>query len=781
MPLLAFTGGQRTMNKPGDRIPADIYIPFVGTLFQDGRTLAIGFAAQTLLSVLVYRETSEPIYLFIALALVFCGVLRFISLQRFRRAGELDTAKKAQRWENEYIVLASLQSLTLGTFCFTALYLYPNHYAEVAALVVTFATATAIAGRNYGSPRMVVILILTMLGPVIAGMLMRGSVNYVVLGLLNIPFFYAIRTYAATVRNVLFKSISEQKKANRLASRFDRALNTMPHGLIMLGPNGRIAVANGEAANLLAASGPEALVGRSLHALLLRAVAAGLLSRTEIDYVEQQLNDALHSGQDRKLLVSLANGHHYEFSARSGREELGVVTFEDVTSRVNAEEKIRFMAQYDSLTGLPNRGHFNDVVTDLISSGDPTRQCALAVLDLDDFKHVNDTLGHPVGDGLIYAVADRLVEHVGENAKVSRFGGDEFIVYFDQVSTTDELSRVMDQLFDGFKGDVDVAGHSLRILASAGAVLAIAGESDVEDLIVKADLALYQAKDDGKNRWRLFEATMDAAFRARQTLKAELRLAVEQEELRVVYQPIVGLKSMKIASCEALCRWDHPQLGSVSPSVFIPLAEEMGIVSEISHLVLKRACKACLNWPGDTSVSINLSANDFRDRNVVELVRQSLECSGLEPHRLEIEITETALLDDKLLTITLLNELKALGVRIALDDFGTGYSSLSYLHTLPLDKVKIDQAFLSDITFDDRSLDLLKGIVTLSRRLGLAITLEGVEDFEQLKLITRLAEPDLLQGFLFGSALSESGITTLTNTVSPFAAQFEAVGIGNKR
>ncbi len=769
------------MSKTGDRIPADIYIPFVESLFRDGKTLTIGVAAQTLLAVMVYWKTDEVAYLGVAAALVLAGLLRFANFRRFHRSTGVDSRDTAAKWENEYILFACFHTLALGSFCFVSIFWAYDDFAEIASVSVTLPSATAIAGRNYGSPRMVIILILTMVGPIAAGFVLRSDIYHLVLGLLIIPFLYAIRIYAATVRNVLFKAISEQKKANRLAQRFDRALNTMPHGLIMLGPDGRIAVANGEAADLLAANGPDSLVGRSLHALLLRAVAGGLLSRTEIDYLEQQLTDALHSGQDRKLLVSLANGHHYEFSARAGNEELGVVTFEDVTGRVNAEEKIRFMAQFDSLTGLPNRGHFNDVVSELISSGNPERQCALAVLDLDDFKHVNDTLGYPVGDGLIYAVADRLVEHVGDNARVSRFGGDEFIVYFDDISSADELQQAMDRLFDGFKGDVDVAGHSLRILASAGAVGAIAGESDVEDLIVKADLALYEAKDDGKNRWRLFEATMDAAFRARQTLKAELRLAVEREELRVVYQPIVGLKSMKIASCEALCRWDHPELGSVSPSVFIPLAEEMGVVSEISNLVLKKACKACLNWPGDTSVSINLSANDFRNKNVVEVVRQALGSSGLEPHRLEIEITETALLDDKLLTITLLNELKALGVRIALDDFGTGYSSLSYLHTLPLDKVKIDQAFLSDITFDDRSLDLLKGIVTLSRRLGLTITLEGVEDFEQLKLITHLAEPDLLQGFLFGSALSESGITTLTNTVSPFAAQFEAVGIGSKR
>lgn len=768
------------MNKTGNSIPADIYIPFVETLFRDGKTLAVGITTQTLLAVIVFWKTSEPVYLGVACALILAGALRSLNFRRFHRAPDIDSRETATRWENEYIVMACLHTVALGSFCFVAIYWAHDEFAEIASVAVTLGSATAIAGRNYGSPRMVMILVVTLIGPIAAGFFMRGDFYHLVLGLLIVPLLYAIRTFAATVRNVLFSAISEQRKANRLAQRFDRALNTMPHGLIMLGPDGRIVVANGEAANLLSANGPESLVGRSLHALLLRAVAGGLLTRVEIDYLEQQLSEALHGGQDRKILVSLANGQHYEFSARAGREELGVVTFEDVSDRVAAEEKIRFMAQFDSLTGLPNRGHFNDVVSELLGSGDMDRNCALAVLDLDDFKHVNDTLGHPVGDGLIYAVADRLVEHVGENARVSRFGGDEFIVYFDSVSGADELQRMMDRLFDGFRGDVDVAGHSLRILASAGAVLTRAGDADVEDLIVKADLALYEAKDDGKNRWRLFEATMDAAFRARQTLKAELRLAIEQNDLRVVYQPIVGLKSMKIASCEALCRWDHPELGSVSPAVFIPLAEEMGIVTDISNLVLRKACKACLNWPGDTSVSINLSANDFRNRRVVEMVRDALDSTGLEPHRLELEITETALLDDKLLTITLLNELKALGVRIALDDFGTGYSSLSYLHTLPLDKVKIDQAFLSDITFDDRSLDLLKGIVTLSRRLGLSITLEGVEDFEQLKLIMHLAEPDLLQGFLFGSPLSESGITTLTNTVAPFAAQFDAVGVNAK-
>jgi EAL domain-containing protein (putative c-di-GMP-specific phosphodiesterase class I) len=258
-------------------------------------------------------------------------------------------------------------------------------------------------------------------------------------------------------------------------------------------------------------------------------------------------------------------------------------------------------------------------------------------------------------------------------------------------------------------------------------------------------------------------------------MKADLRNAVQARDLRVVYQPIVAVSTMRIASCEALCRWDHPDLGPISPSIFIPLAEEMGIISDISTFVLHAACAECAKWPAQTSVSVNLSAKDFRNRDVVQKVREALAASGLAPGRLEIEVTETALLDDKSLTRQYLEELKQLGVRIALDDFGTGYSSLSYLHKLPLDKIKIDRSFLIDVTQSRRSLELLRGIINMSRPLGLSVTVEGVETFEQLKILALEVNPDLVQGFLFGSALTASGIETMSNTVWPFAEEIKTV------
>ena len=764
-----------------NEIPVDVYIPFVETLFRDGLTLSIGILAQTFLIGLVWWKTDNPSYLVVATAMVLVGIFRMRNFRKYNSMPSAKTWEEARKRENDYIFFGSLHGLVLGGFCLLGIYFARDNFAEIASVCLTLATATSIAGRNYGSPRMVTILTVTLTWPISLGFLLRGDIYHVLLGLTAAPFLFAIRKFATTVRDVLFAAVSEEKKANRIAQRFNRALNTMSHGLVMLGPDGRVAVANAEAAHLMSLKSGDALLGRSIHGLLMRGVAGGMLAPKDCRYIEAQLTRALREGRDRKVLVSLANGQHYEFSAREGSQELGVITFEDVTARVEAEEKIRFMARYDSLTGLPNRAYFHELVGEAMASGDRDRLCGLAVLDLDDFKSVNDTLGHPIGDGLIYAVAERLAAIAGQDINVSRFGGDEFMIFFDRVEDESHLSGLLDDIFATLQGEVDVAGHGLRIQASGGAVLSRVKDSDVDAMIVKADLALYKAKELGKNSWRLFEASMDAAFRNRQLMKADLRSAVESKGLRVVYQPIVAMNTMRIASCEALCRWDHPDLGPISPGIFIPLAEEMGIISEISTFVLHAACAECAKWPDQTSVSVNLSAKDFRSRDVIQKVREALTASGLAPGRLEIEVTETALLDDKSLTRQYIEELKQLGVRIALDDFGTGYSSLSFLHKLPLDKVKIDRSFLMDVTQNSRSLELLKGIVNLSRPLGLSVTVEGVETFEQLKILALQVKPDLVQGFLFGSALSASGIETMSSTVWPFARDIKTARKASRR
>ncbi len=751
-----------------NELPLDIYIPFVQTLFRDSVTLAVGFAAQILLIVLVYLNTSDPIYLWLALAMGVLAVLRLRSVRHYASKPPPVTFAEAQERERVYIVYGAVHGLFLGVFCFLAIYWSPDYFGEIASICVTLASATSIAGRNYGSPRMVMLFIVTMTWPISMGFILRGDVYHVLLGCLSIPFFFAIRRFAANVRDVLFAALSAEKTAKRLAQRFDRALNTMTSGLVMLSAEGRVVVANAEAAALMRVRHPDRLLGRTLRGLLMRGVAGGVLSLKDSRYTETQLARALREGRGRKVVLRLEDGRYFEFSAREGREDLGVITFDEVTARIEAEERIRTMARYDSLTGLPNRAWFHELVSDYVSVGDPGRHVGLVVFDLDDFKSVNDTLGHPVGDGLIYAVGERLSRFAGDDVKVSRFGGDEFMIFFNDVKDRDAFSNAVDSIFRSLHGEVDVAGHSLRIQASAGAVLARAGNAAVDAMIVRADLALYKAKESGKNGWQLFEDAMDRAFRDRQVMKAHLRQAVDSEGLRVVYQPIVSMQTMRIASCEALCRWDHPELGPVSPAVFIPLAEEMGIISAISAFMLKAATAECSKWPEPVCVSVNLSAKDFRNDDIIARVRESLAASGLDPARLEIEVTETALLEDTTQMRRCIEELKSLGVRIALDDFGTGYSSLSYLHTLPLDKVKIDRSFIVDINHSARSLALLKGVVDLSRTLGLAVTIEGVETFDQLKALAVEIKPDLVQGFLFGSALTASGIRVMSDATWPF-------------
>ncbi|WEX10182.1 EAL domain-containing protein [Chelativorans sp. AA-79] len=746
-------------SKPG--IPEEVYVGFVRSLFNEGEVLLIGGVCHCLLAILVYTSSREPIYLWFAVVLLIAGIVRYFNISGGKKA-QITTYEEARRWEVSYLYTGFFQALTMGLFSFVTLYYRPDVFGEIGAVTVVMGSTITIVGRNYGSKKMVLLQSLAIVVPMAAGMILRGGYQFIILGLYLIPFIFVLRKMSNNVQTVLFDAIIQGNRSRRLAQRFDRALNTMSHGLVMFGTDGKVVVANAQAADIMGFSSADKMIGRTLKTLLMRGVAAGMLNKKDSKYAENLLTEALRRGRDRKVLLRLADRRYLEFSARAGRDELKVLTFEEVTQRVEAEEKIRYMARYDSLTGLPNRAYFHDVIAEMMATGDQTRLCGLSVFDLDDFKSINDTLGHPVGDGLIYAVAEKLASFAGDDVKVSRFGGDEFMIFFNQVENEEDFTRRSCEVFESLRGEVDVAGHILRIQVSGGGVLSSVGENSVDAMIVKADLALYKAKEEGKNGWRVFETEMDAAFRHRQTMKADLRTAVETKALRVVFQPIIDLSTMQISSCEALCRWDHAELGAVSPAVFIPLAEEMGLISEISAFVLQEACGQCAQWPSHLCVSVNLSAKDFYSGSVVETVREALSKAQLDPRRLEIEVTETTLLDDHIATRGYLEALKQLGVGIALDDFGTGYSSLSYLHRLPLDKVKIDGSFLADVTNNKRSLRLLTGVVDLSKNLGLAVTVEGVETFGQLKILASSVQADFVQGFLFGSALTSSGIKTMS-------------------
>jgi diguanylate cyclase (GGDEF)-like protein len=416
---------------------------------------------------------------------------------------------------------------------------------------------------------------------------------------------------------------------------------------------------------------------------------------------------------------------------------------------MRAEARISHMARHDPLTDLPNRMRLREVLSEALRRAGSGGGVAVLCLDLDRFKHVNDSLGHPVGDGLLALVAERLRACVREGDCVARLGGDEFAVVqagLDQPGGAHRLARAV---IEALSMPYEVAGHQIVVGASVGIALGPEDGDDPDRLLKSADLALHRAKADGRGGYSFFEPHMDAAMQARRALEVDLRQALGRGEFALHYQPLVNVASRNVTGFEALLRWHHPERGLISPAEFIPLAEEIGLIGPIGEWVLRQACTDAAAWPAPIGVAVNLSPVQFRSRHLVTAVFSALAGSHLPASRLELEITEAVMLDDTESTLATLHQLRALGVRISMDDFGTGYSSLSYLRRFPFDKIKIDQSFIRDLPDRSDSVAIVRAVSGLGRSLGMTTTAEGVETTEQLAALEREG-CDEVQGYLFG-------------------------------
>ena len=416
-----------------------------------------------------------------------------------------------------------------------------------------------------------------------------------------------------------------------------------------------------------------------------------------------------------------------------GQAEYLLGVSEDIAERKRAEAQIARLAHYDPLTDLPNRVLFQKSLTEALArrarKGD---QLAVHFIDLDRFKTVNDTLGHPLGDALLREAAERLRRCVREGDTVARLGGDEFAVVQTGLSDMSGATRLAARIVTTMAAPFDLAGHQVVIGASVGVAAAPSDGEDADELLKKADMALYRAKGDGRGAFHFFERAMDEQLQARRALELDLRRALQDGEFELFYQPLYHLGDERVTGCEALLRWRHPERGMVSPADFIPLAEEIGLIVPLGDWVLRNACAEAARWPDHVRLAVNLSPAQFRDRGLVATVVSALAGSGLPAHRLELEITESVLLQDSAANMTMLHDLKALGVRISMDDFGTGYSSLSYLRSFPFDKIKIDQTFVRDILHDSDALAIIKAVLDLGASMGVVTTAEGVETQAQL-------------------------------------------------
>ena len=538
----------------------------------------------------------------------------------------------------------------------------------------------------------------------------------------------------------------------------DTALENMSQGLCMFDAHGHIVLFNERFTGMMGKM-ILAFRGKSLLDLLRYAKASGEWDGDPDHFFAKLLAEARANESVTRIFERRARAIRMVNQPMKGGG--WVSTFEDITEWQQAQEQISHMARHDALTNLPNRTLFRERLERALQFAKRGDQLAVFCLDLDHFKEINDSLGHPVGDALLNEVASRLHDCLTESDTVARLGGDEFaIVQLCANCEPTAVAALASQIVEIVAAPYDIDGHHLVIGVSIGIAMAPDDGNHPDELLKRADLALYRTKADGRGTYRFFETGMDARVQARRLMELDLRAALRREEFEVYYQPIRDLASDETAAFEALVRWNHGERGLIQPGQFIPIAEDTGLILQIGDWVLRRACRDAAGWSKPASVAVNLSPVQFRNPNLAASVKSALAESGLPPHRLELEITESVLLQNSESTRAVLLELREHGVKISLDDFGTGYSSLSYLRSFPFDKIKIDRSFVSELASSDDSMAIIRAVTGLGKSLGMVTTAEGVENAEQLALLRREGCTQA-QGFLFSKPRPASEVERL--------------------
>ncbi len=542
----------------------------------------------------------------------------------------------------------------------------------------------------------------------------------------------------------------EHTTANRRLAlekqRLDFAVNNMTQGLLVFDAKERIVVRNLRYLEMFNLSPKTVKVGMSFRDLMAYRKRLGSFAGDVDEYCTAYTN-ANKLGEVRRTFAVATDGRSIQIVNQPLADGGWVATLEDITEQRRAEEKIAHLAHYDALTDLPNRVLFREKLEGMLKQLPNGTMLAVLYLDLDQFKDINDTLGHPAGDELLNVVAGRLRTVVRTGDLVARLGGDEFAIIQAAVTDTADVIELAERIRDAIRKPMMIDRHELAVDTSIGIALAPRDGAEPDKLLKHADLALYGVKADGRGAYRFFEAEMDERANARRTLETDLRQAIEHGQLELNYQPLVTIQDGSISGFEALLRWRHPSRGAISPAEFVPLAEESGLIHRIGEWVLRTACSQAVSWPAETRVSVNVSPVQFRNQGLALIVASALAESGLPARRLELEITEAVLMRDDEIALSILEQLQQLGVRIALDDFGTGYSSLSYLQRFPFDKIKIDRSFINDIAAPEGSLSIVQAIVALARARNMTTTAEGVETPAQLDVL-RACGCTELQGYL---------------------------------
>ncbi len=532
------------------------------------------------------------------------------------------------------------------------------------------------------------------------------------------------------------------------SSRAKLAMDQMPQGVCLFDKDNNLIVCNKRYIEIFDLPPQLGQPGTPFKKILEHRIRSGLYPSSSPEVDMQQQMARVKGREPYTLVQELVDGRSISISFSPLTDGGWIGTIEDISDRLRVESQIVHMAHHDLLTDLPNRGLLRERLQQLIDGNRQNDQrFALFMLDLDRFKEINDTMGHPAGDVLLQHVAGRLRSVIRETDTVARFGGDEFAVLQTQLISDVEAESLARRITETISEPYDIDGQHFEIGASIGITISPKDGSEPDELFKNADLALYRAKQDGRGTYQFFEPGLDKLMRARRKLERDLRHAVVNEDFVLFYQPLVDLDTDEVCCFEALLRWRKQDGGIVTPDKFIPVAEETGLIVQMGEWVLRTACAEAVNWPENVQVAVNVSALQFKSKNFIPSVIGALELSGLSPERLELEVTESVILDDGNEALDMLTQLKELGVKLALDDFGTGFSSLTSLHRFPFNKIKIDKSFVNDLSSQDaKAVSIVRSVAGLGGGLGMSTTAEGVETQEQLEQVRSLGCTEI-QGY----------------------------------
>jgi len=530
--------------------------------------------------------------------------------------------------------------------------------------------------------------------------------------------------------------------------RFDNALSNMSHGILMSDAQGHVVVANRRFCDIYGLDPAGLAPGTDYRDVLASSVAAGNHCNRPLGAVLAEHGDIMQARQPATATCNANGGRMISISYEPMTDGGWIATHEDITERCKSEAQIVFLARHDALTQLPNRVVFQERLIQALAHVDRGDGFAVLYLDLDQFKAVNDTLGHPIGDELLCAVALRLRDVLRDGDIVARLGGDEFAIIQMDAPSPGEATALARRVVRTVGAPYDLQGNHVVVGVSIGIALAPGDGLHPAQLLKNADLALYRAKREGRGTWRFFEAAMDSAAQARRALELDLRHESLLQQLELYYQPVVCSRTRHVTGFEALLRWHHPTRGLVSPNDFISVAEEIGMIVPIGAWVLQQACATASTWQDHLKIAVNLSPVQFRGHALVAAVAEAVRCSGIAPPRLELEITEGVMLEENSANLSVLHDLRNLGVRISMDDFGTGHSSLSYLRSFPFDTIKIDRSFVIDLTTRDECLAIVRAVTGLASSLHMNTIAEGVETEAQFAMLAAEGCTEV-QGYLF--------------------------------